>query len=93
MLPCLCRIVREGKERRRLWAEKKTPRSSKKGEIVKDLSETPTDNDLVSKLGMLPSNLVQLLADREKYVSLPVFMYFYADHNFAKQLIWYTLHL
>lgn len=86
----MCRVVREGKERRRLWAEKKTPRPSKKGEIVEDVAETPAHNDQISKLGMLPSNLVQLLADREKYVFLPVPVFMYSsDHNFAKQLISY----
>ncbi|XP_038901892.1 uncharacterized protein LOC120088571 [Benincasa hispida] len=63
------RVVREGKERRRLWAEKKTPRPSKKGETVEDLAEPPRDHhDQISKLGMLPSNIVQLLVDREKQV-------------------------
>ncbi|XP_022947715.1 uncharacterized protein LOC111451498 [Cucurbita moschata] len=62
------RVVREGKERRRQWAEKKTPRASKKSETVEDVAETPRHNDQVSKLGMLPSNLVQLLAEREKQV-------------------------
>ncbi|XP_022158697.1 uncharacterized protein LOC111025162 [Momordica charantia] len=62
------RVVREGKERRRLWAEKKTPRPSKKGETVEDVAEIPSHIDQSSKLGMLPSNLVQLLADREKQV-------------------------
>ncbi|CAK9315204.1 unnamed protein product [Citrullus colocynthis] len=62
------RVVREGKERRRLWAEKKTPRPSKKGEIVEDLAEPCRDNDQIIKLGMLPSNIVQLLVDREKQV-------------------------
>ncbi|KAL0535927.1 hypothetical protein IC582_024857 [Cucumis melo] len=62
------RVIREGKERRRLWAEKKTPRPSKKGEIVEDLAEPPRNDDKVSKLGTLPSNIVQLLVDREKQV-------------------------
>ncbi|CAI0554329.1 unnamed protein product [Linum tenue] len=68
------RIAREGKALRRKWAERKTPRPSKKGdEGVQDTVETEDgdeeDGSLTAK-GMLPSDIVQQLAAREKYCSL-----------------------
>ncbi|CAI0554328.1 unnamed protein product [Linum tenue] len=66
------RIAREGKALRRKWAERKTPRPSKKGdEGVQDTVETEDgdeeDGSLTAK-GMLPSDIVQQLAAREKKV-------------------------
>ncbi|CAI0458531.1 unnamed protein product [Linum tenue] len=63
------RVAREGKALRRKWAERKTPRPSKKGEQgVQDAVETKEDEESVAAKGMLPSNIVQQLAAREKKV-------------------------
>ncbi|KAK9285518.1 hypothetical protein L1049_024712 [Liquidambar formosana] len=64
------RVVREGKERRRQWAKRKTPRSSKGGETVEDVIETETHQQSVGSGGMLPNDIVKLLATREKQVFL-----------------------
>ncbi|KAJ9170785.1 hypothetical protein P3X46_018864 [Hevea brasiliensis] len=64
------RIVREGKERRRLWAQRKTPRPSKGDESVQDVTETETEKEPLGTGGMLPNEIVQLLAAREKKVFL-----------------------
>lgn len=66
------RVVREGKERRRLWAQKKTPGPSKKVESVQsqDVSETETPIEPSGREGMLPNEIVQLLASREKKMFL-----------------------
>lgn len=63
------RIVREGKERRRLWAQRKTPRPSKGDESVQDVMEAETEKESLGTEGMLPNDIVQLLAAREKYES------------------------
>ncbi|OWM66315.1 uncharacterized protein LOC116200900 [Punica granatum] len=67
------RVKREGKERRRLWAQRKTPRASKVTEDVQEVGESGTDKDeneyLINK-GMLPSDIVDMLAAREKQVFL-----------------------
>uniref|UniRef100_A0A5B7B5C9 Uncharacterized protein n=1 Tax=Davidia involucrata TaxID=16924 RepID=A0A5B7B5C9_DAVIN len=63
------RVVREGKERRRQWAEKKTPRPSQKDESIQDVIETDTHESQDNR-GMLPSDIVELLAAREKQVFL-----------------------
>ncbi|KAE8707069.1 putative kinase [Hibiscus syriacus] len=63
------RVIREGKERRRLWAQRKTQRQSAKIENVQDV-ETETDEESLAKKGMLPTNIVEMLASREKQVFL-----------------------
>lgn len=63
------RVAREGKERRRKWAQKKTPRPSTRVESVQDASETETHQESLGTAGMLPPNIVELLAAREKYDS------------------------
>lgn len=60
------RVVREGKERRRLWAQKKTPKP-KNDNITKDVVETETQ-EVQAETDMLPSNIVAMLAAREKKV-------------------------
>lgn len=69
LVPCF-RVKREGKERRRLWAQRKTRKPAKAAEAVHEVGESGTDKDedesLISK-GMLPSSIVSLLAAREKY--------------------------
>ncbi|KAK1588484.1 hypothetical protein Q3G72_023817 [Acer saccharum] len=64
-------VVREGKERRRLWAQRKTPRSSKRGENkecerIQDVAETEPEKESTANVRMLPSDIVDLLASREK---------------------------
>lgn len=64
----LYRFIREGKERRRHWAQKKTPRqSAKKVENGQEDVETGMDEESQAKKGMLPTNIVEMLASREKY--------------------------
>ncbi|OMO56802.1 hypothetical protein CCACVL1_26266 [Corchorus capsularis] len=67
------RVVRERRERRRLWAQKKTPRQSAKVENGQEDVETETETDdeeSQAKKGMLPTNIVEMLASREKQVFL-----------------------
>ncbi|KAL5704982.1 hypothetical protein ACHQM5_023337 [Ranunculus cassubicifolius] len=69
------RVDREKKERRKLWAQRKTPRSSKKTKRLteSELLEEEDDEEEEqhsAKNGMLPSNIVDLLAAREKQVFL-----------------------
>lgn len=61
------RIVREGKERRRLWAQRITPRPTQEVESVQDVTESETHNESMSSGGMLPNDIVELLTAREKY--------------------------
>ncbi|XP_057768441.1 uncharacterized protein LOC130988576 [Salvia miltiorrhiza] len=60
------RVVREVKERRRQWAQKLTPRPLPKKIITEHETETKEES-LVNK-GMLPDDIVKLLAEREKKV-------------------------
>ncbi|XP_022752113.1 uncharacterized protein LOC111300761 [Durio zibethinus] len=62
------RVVREGKERRRLWAQRKTPRQSVTVQNGIEDVETETDEESRAKKGMLPANIVEMLAFREKQV-------------------------
>ncbi|GLT75243.1 hypothetical protein SLA2020_469810 [Shorea laevis] len=64
------RAVREGKERRRLWAQKKTPKKSKEVNNVKEVVEAETEEEPHANVGMLPTNIVEMLAAREKQVFL-----------------------
>ncbi|XP_050363123.1 uncharacterized protein LOC126782019 [Argentina anserina] len=64
------RVAREGKERRRKWAQKKTPRKAANTvESVQDASENEThEESSMGTAGMLPPNIVELLAARDKQV-------------------------
>lgn len=62
------RVVREGKERRRQWAQKITPRPSRGDKSIQNDSETPQESD--DNRGMLPDDIVKLLASQEKKVFL-----------------------
>lgn len=65
------RVVREGKERRRKWAQKITPRPSKAGEKSQDVSDSdPHQESNTTTAGFLPESIVQMLAAREKKVFL-----------------------
>ncbi|XP_057979102.1 uncharacterized protein LOC131165380 isoform X1 [Malania oleifera] len=63
------RVVREGKERHRQWAQKKTPRQSGGGESAIGLVDNETPQRPLGSDGMLPNDIVELLAAREKYVA------------------------
>ena len=60
------RVVREGKERRRQWAKNLTPRSLPKKDITEHEMENETREESLVNKGMLPDNIVKLLAEREK---------------------------
>ncbi|KAH9711635.1 UDP-N-acetylmuramoyl-L-alanyl-D-glutamate-2 6-diaminopimelate ligase [Citrus sinensis] len=62
------RILREGKERRRLWAQRKTSRPSKVGEGIQDVAKIEPENESLGRAGMLPSDIVEMLAAQEKQV-------------------------
>jgi hypothetical protein len=68
-----CRVAKEGKERRRKWAQKKTAaKSEKKSDNA--ISNKETDDDHLEQEpeekqvipGMLPKDIVDILAAREK---------------------------
>lgn len=67
------RVVREAKEKRRRLAQRKTAQPPKVNESVRDVveakteTETETEKESLGSGGMLPSDIVQLLAAREKY--------------------------
>ncbi|XP_010906577.1 uncharacterized protein [Elaeis guineensis] len=59
------RVAREGKERRRQWAQRKAqPKSSK--EHTAEIKEMEQQQEAPYIPGMLPSNIVEALAAREK---------------------------
>ncbi|KAD6795948.1 hypothetical protein E3N88_06844 [Mikania micrantha] len=62
----LIRVLREGKERRRRWAEKLTPREPRLNKDIPDEDETVTLTP--TSKGMLPDEIVKLLAANEKKV-------------------------
>ncbi|KAF7809777.1 uncharacterized protein G2W53_036520 [Senna tora] len=59
------RVVREGKERRRKWAQRLTPRPSKTSKDSQDVSGAETQQVSTADAGLLPDNVVQMLAARE----------------------------
>ncbi|KAJ6916132.1 hypothetical protein NC652_018732 [Populus alba x Populus x berolinensis] len=69
-------VVREAKEKRRRLAQRKTVQPPKVNESVRDVveakteTETETEKESLGSGGMLPSDIVQLLAAREKKVFL-----------------------
>lgn len=70
------RVLREGKERRRKWAEKLTPKPVQEEESIEDSKEIESQEEFRDNKGMLPDEIVKLLAAREKYVMLlpPLFL-------------------
>ncbi|XLV01212.1 hypothetical protein S245_015549, partial [Arachis hypogaea] len=70
------RVAREGKERRRKWAEKLTPRQSKESKDTAqgeedDVSGSEPQHNSNPASGFLPDDIVKMLAAREKQVFLP----------------------
>ncbi|XP_061949177.1 uncharacterized protein LOC133672703 isoform X1 [Populus nigra] len=69
------RVVREAKEKRRRLAQRKTAQPPKVNESVQDVveakteTETETEKESLGSGGMLPSDIVQLLAAREKILT------------------------
>ncbi|KAH9663357.1 UDP-N-acetylmuramoyl-L-alanyl-D-glutamate-2 6-diaminopimelate ligase [Citrus sinensis] len=80
------RILREGKERRRLWAQRKTSRPSKVGEGIRDVAKIEPENESLGRAGMLPSDIVEMLAAQEKYdaPSLSHLQVFFSDSEDEK---------
>jgi hypothetical protein len=72
---CSCRATREGKERRKRWAQRKTssnPGKRAQREVEDEETNQDEENDETHTVpGMLPSNVIEMLAAREKYVYLP----------------------
>ncbi|GAB4847047.1 hypothetical protein Ancab_026059 [Ancistrocladus abbreviatus] len=66
------RVIREGKERRKKWAERLTPRPQPQSsdEVKKNELETEARRESQINDGMLPEDIVNLLAAREKQVFL-----------------------
>ncbi|CAI9752816.1 unnamed protein product [Fraxinus pennsylvanica] len=60
------RVVREGKQRRKKWAEKLTPRPSRRDGSTKNKTKTKTDEESQDNKGMLPADIVQHIAANEK---------------------------
>ncbi|KAJ6740211.1 UDP-N-ACETYLMURAMOYL-L-ALANYL-D-GLUTAMATE-2 6-DIAMINOPIMELATE LIGASE [Salix purpurea] len=67
------RVIREAKEKRRRLAQRKTAQPPKVNENVLDVVEaeieTETGKESLGSGGMLPSDIVQLLAAREKILT------------------------
>ncbi|KAJ0984345.1 hypothetical protein J5N97_002701 [Dioscorea zingiberensis] len=59
------RAAQEGKERRRQWAQRRI-KERPRDENVPEISETEEQQELPNIPGMLPSNIVSLLAARDK---------------------------
>ncbi|WOL13550.1 hypothetical protein Cni_G22320 [Canna indica] len=59
------RVAHENKERRRQWAQRKTQPKSKKNDVL-EVEETEKPDEMPNISGMLPSNIVDILAAREK---------------------------
>ncbi|XP_057481878.1 uncharacterized protein LOC130768781 [Actinidia eriantha] len=62
------RVVREGKQRRRGWGQKKTPKKPRSHDNIRDDVETERNQESLDNGGMLPNEIVKLLAAREKQV-------------------------
>lgn len=79
-----CRVVREGKEKRKKWAEKLTPKPAQKDVSIEDAMDIESEEESPDNKGMLPDEIVKLLAAREKYVSFLHFgclSFIYASRN------------
>ncbi|MQM09291.1 hypothetical protein Taro_042159 [Colocasia esculenta] len=66
------RVSQEGKERRRKWAQRKTQQSNRAQDVhvIHDVAETELQEEAQITHGMLPTNVVELLAARERQVFL-----------------------
>ncbi|CAJ1929839.1 unnamed protein product [Sphenostylis stenocarpa] len=64
----ISRVLREGKERRRKWAQNITPRPSKAVEKSQKVKDSEPHEEPNTADGFLPQNIVQMLAAREKHV-------------------------
>uniref|UniRef100_A0A7N0UC13 Uncharacterized protein n=1 Tax=Kalanchoe fedtschenkoi TaxID=63787 RepID=A0A7N0UC13_KALFE len=62
------RVKREGKERRKKWADRITPRPSRAEEVIQDEESKASEEEAANNQGMLPMEIVNLLAAREKQV-------------------------
>ncbi|KAF6155754.1 hypothetical protein GIB67_007401 [Kingdonia uniflora] len=62
------RVAQESKERRRRWSQRRTPRPSESAEHKEDATETESHQEAPDREGMLPNDIVNLLAARERQV-------------------------
>ena len=71
---CCCRATREEKERRKRWAQRKTsskPDKRAQREVeAEEIKQDEENQETRTIPGMLPSNVIEMLAAREKYVHL-----------------------
>ena len=71
---CPCRVTREGKERRKRWAKRRTsskPDKQAPQEIEDQYAHQSEENEETQTMpGMLPCNVIEMLAAREKYVHI-----------------------
>jgi hypothetical protein len=77
---CPCRVTREGKERRKRWAQRrKSSKPDKK--VPKEVQDEDTkqseENETNTMPGMLPTSVIEILAAREKYVHFSCSINFY----------------
>lgn len=77
---CPCRVTREGKERRKRWAQRRTSskpdKQAPKAVENEDTKQSEENEETHTMHGMLPSSVIEILAAREKYV------HFYCSINF-----------
>jgi len=71
---CPCRVTREGKERRKRWAQRRTsskPDKQAPQEIEDQDAHQGEENEETHTVpGMLPRSVIEMLAAREKYVHI-----------------------
>jgi hypothetical protein len=66
---CPCRVTREGKERRKRWAQRRTSsKPDKKAPKEVEDESTKQSEETDTMPGMLPTSVIEILAAREKYV-------------------------
>jgi hypothetical protein len=78
---CPCRVTREGKERRKRWAQRrKSSKPDKKApkEVEdEDIKQSEENEETNTMPGMLPTSVIEILAAREKYVHFSCSINFY----------------
>ena len=69
---CPCRVTREGKERRKRWAQRRAsskPDKKAPKEVEDEDTKQSEENEETNTMpGMLPTSVIEILAAREKYV-------------------------
>lgn len=71
-MACPYRVTREGKERRKRWAQRRTsskPDKKAPKEVEDEDTKQSEENEETNTMpGMLPTSVIEILAAREKYV-------------------------